>query len=149
MIKPSEAETTLQKLVDQFVESRSAEGGCGLFKCDPCARNIARRIGKASERKFRRYGIVPVSFYIWLKELNFVGKGFRYPEGGSTLYELARVLLREGTRLDDILSYLDGPRRRHLHRACSPELNKAFGTSDHIWAAIFDRRQLKGVKPPR
>jgi hypothetical protein len=112
----------MSKFLDDFINVGQGGRPGSLFEGDMKAIEISARLSKNQRRMYKRYGIAPAGFYIWLRESRIIRKSEPIPQGGSTIAQLLdflrwypyeteqarstgeyifRQIIREGTGLPD------------------------------------------------
>jgi len=124
----------LFKIVEDFVESAFHPNGFGFFEGNLMAVHIARGLSRQQIKKYRRYGIIPTAFFIWLKEVRLVNPGMPIPRGGLKREELDQFWSRHFIGKEQLRSKRETKERNRIQNICAPELNKAFALQDHVWA---------------
>ncbi len=123
----------LFNIVEDFVESAFHPNGFGFFGGNLMAVHIARGLSRQQIKKFKRYGIIPTAFFIWLKEVRLVNPKMPIPNGGLKREELDQFWSRHFIGDEQLKSKRETEERNRIQDFCAPELNKAFGLQDHMW----------------
>ena len=134
----------MNKVINGFVNANRKVGYSGFFEGDQKAAEISGRMGKNQRRMFKRYGIVPASFYIWLRESRIIRKDEPIPQGGSTIEQLLNFLRFYPYETDQARSageYIF----RQIIRERTDLPNSAFGLGDYQWEESRGRKLRKST----
>ncbi len=121
----------MSKFLDDFI-TVGQEGRPGsLFEGEMKAIEISARLSKNQRRMYKRYGIVPAGFYIWLRESRIIRKDEPIPQGGSTTEQLLDFLRFYPYETDQARSAGEYIFRRIIQDDTGLP-DSAFGLGDHM-----------------
>jgi len=123
--------------IDHFVKSATTTDGYGVFYKDIHATELAKGLSKMQFKKYKRYGIVPAAFFIWLREASIVKSSMKIPRGGTSKDDFLKILAQNYVPTEQQCSAREYKEKMRIQKYCAPELNRAFANQDHVWDAII------------
>jgi len=122
------------KWINDFVESARTENGYGKFYRNINAIVLANSLSDMQIKKYKRYGIVPAAFFMWLRESGIVKSTMEIPYGGASKQEFLKIFKQNYIQTEQERSACEYREKIRIQKFCAPELNKAFANQDHIWS---------------
>jgi hypothetical protein len=121
-------------IVDDFIDSATAEYGCGCFEGVEVAVMFAQSLGGNARQKCRRYGIVPKHFFQCLHGIGLLDAD-QIPKCGVSI-KTAKVIMETA-----------GFRKRFTRNEYFDlKLQIQCGSQQHIWRRIMNQVRTKARK---
>ena len=137
----------MASVIQEFINTGIGGVPSNLFGGDEKAIRISSRMTIKQRRKFKRYGIVPAGFYIWLRESRIIRKSEPIPQGGSTIEQLLDFLRFYPYKTDQARSTGEYIFRQIIQDGTGLP-NSAFGLGDHMLdesKCIIKRRAISNT----
>ncbi|MBL6994180.1 hypothetical protein, partial [Desulfobacula sp.] len=101
------------KILDDFIKSASTSYGYGFFESERTGRkrsdldvvDYAMEIGKSQRRKYERYGVIPATFFWYLKGKGLLINVREIPQGNRTVKDLLDLLYNGSYQSDSARDY--------------------------------------------
>lgn len=81
----------IDKYLNDFMKSVGTENGYGKFYRNTHAVMLANSMSKMQIKKYRKHGVVPAAFFIWLRESGIVKSTMEIPNGGAPKQEFIKI----------------------------------------------------------
>jgi hypothetical protein len=79
------------KYLDNFMKSARTENGYGIFYGIMHAIELAKSMSDMQIKKYKKHGIVPAAFFIWLCKAGIVNESMGIPYGGASKQEFLKI----------------------------------------------------------
>ena len=121
----------ISKWINDFVESARTKNGYGKFYRNIHAIVLAQSMSKMQIKKFKKHGIVPVAFFIFLREAGIIKPTIKVSQGGTSKDEFERILKQNHIQSEQERSASEYKEKLRIKKYCDPELNKSFA-ENHV-----------------
>lgn len=126
----------IMKCIDHFMKSARTPNGFGIFYKNIHVTELAKGMSKIQIQKYKRYGVIPAAFFIWIREAGIVKSTMQVPHGGAPLCDFLKIFEKYHVQTEQVRSANEYGARMRIQKYCAPLLNNAFGNQDQIWDTI-------------
>jgi len=118
--------------LDDFIQSARTDDGYGTFYRNIHATVLAKSLSRMQIKKYKKHGIVPVAFFIFLKEAGIIRPTIILPKGGTSKEEFEKIYKQNHIQSEQERSAKEYKEKIRIKKFCDPELTKSFA-ENHVW----------------
>jgi len=128
------------KIIEDFFKSANTRYGYGFFEFERPWRkhsdldvvDYAMETSKSQRRKYERYGVIPIAFFLYLKEMGLLIDVHEIPQGSRrTIKDLLELLYNGSYQSDSARDYGLYMREQILEDLC-PDMHVMFGIGEKL-----------------